>query len=71
MELDEWKNASKKRIEKMTFDEAREILESLSGDTHSVFTSVAVFYKNQVCTFVDETKVTFKNINDFMSFTIQ
>ncbi len=34
--------------------------------THSVFTSVAVFYKNQVCTFVDETKVTFKNINDMI-----
>lgn len=46
--------------------EAREILESLSSDTHSVFTSVAVFYKNQVCTFVDETKVTFKNINDMI-----
>lgn len=26
--------------------EAREILESLSSDTHSVFTSVAVFYKD-------------------------
>lgn len=46
--------------------EAREILESLSSHTHSVFTSVAVFYKNQVCTFVDETKVTFKNINDMI-----
>lgn len=46
--------------------EAREILESLSGDTHSVFTSVAVFYKDQVCIFVDETKVTFKNINDMI-----
>lgn len=31
-----------------------------------MFTSVAVFYKNQVCTFVDETKVTFKNINDMI-----
>ena len=31
-----------------------------------MFTSVAVFYKNQVCTFVDETKVTFKNINDII-----
>lgn len=28
MELDEWKNASKKRIEKMTFDEARKILKN-------------------------------------------
>ena len=28
MELDEWKNASKKRIEKMTFDEAKKILEN-------------------------------------------
>lgn len=46
--------------------EAREILVSLSSDTHSVFTSVAVFYKDQVCTFVDETKVTFKNINDMI-----
>ena len=46
--------------------EAREILESLSSDTHSVFTSVAVFYKDQVCTFVDETKVTFKNISDMI-----
>ncbi|MFR6591749.1 Maf family protein [Catenibacterium sp.] len=46
--------------------EAREILESLSSDTHSVFTSVAVFYKDQVCIFVDETKVTFKNINDMI-----
>jgi hypothetical protein len=26
MELDEWKNASKKRIEKMTFDEAKKFL---------------------------------------------
>ena len=31
-----------------------------------MFTSVAVFYKDQVCTFVDETKVTFKNINDMI-----
>ena len=46
--------------------EAREILESLSSDTHSLFTSVAVFYKDQVCIFVDETKVTFKNINDMI-----
>lgn len=46
--------------------EAREILKSLSNDTHSVFTSVAVFYKDQVCTFVDETKVTFKNISDMI-----
>ena len=36
------------------------------SDTHSVFTSVAVFYKDQVCTFVDETKVTFKNISDMI-----
>ena len=47
-------------------DSSLEILESLSSDTHSVFTSVAVFYKDQVCTFVDETKVTFKNINDMI-----
>lgn len=31
-----------------------------------MFTSVAVFYKDQVCTFVDETKVTFKNISDMI-----
>lgn len=47
-------------------DEARKILNSLSDDTHSVFTSVAVFYKDQVCTFVDETKVTFKDISDMI-----
>lgn len=47
-------------------DEARKILSSLSDDTHSVFTSVAVFYKEQVCTFVDETKVTFKDISDMI-----
>ena len=27
---------------------------------------MAVFYKDQVCIFVDETKVTFKNINDMI-----
>jgi len=47
-------------------DEARKILNSLSDDTHSVFTSVAVFYKDQVCTFVDETKVIFKDISDMI-----
>ena len=47
-------------------DEARKILSSLSDDTHSVFTSVAVFYKDQVTTFVDETKVTFKDISDMI-----
>lgn len=47
-------------------DEARKILSSLSNDTHSVFTSVAVFYKDQICTFVDETKVTFKDISDMI-----
>ncbi len=47
-------------------DEARKILSSLSNDTHSVFTSVAIFYKDQICTFVDETKVTFKDINDMI-----
>lgn len=52
-------------------DEARKILSSLSGDTHSVFTSVAVFYKDKVYNFVDETKVTFKDItgmiDDYLS----
>ena len=47
-------------------DEARKILSSLSNDTHSVFTSVAIFYKDQICTFVDETKVTFKDISDMI-----
>ena len=47
-------------------DEARKILDSLSDDTHSVYTSVAVFYKDQVTTFVDETKVTFKDISDMI-----
>lgn len=49
-----------------SMDEARKILDSLSDDTHSVYTSVAVFYKDQVTTFVDETKVTFKDISDMI-----
>lgn len=47
-------------------DEARKILDSLSDGTHSVYTSVAVFYKDQVTTFIDETKVTFKDISDMI-----
>lgn len=47
-------------------DEAKAILQSLSHDTHSVFTAVAVFYKDEVQTFVDETRVTFKDIDSMI-----
>lgn len=47
-------------------NEAKSILESLSHKTHSVFTAVAVFYKDEVQTFVDETKVTFKDIDSII-----
>lgn len=46
--------------------EAEKILKSLSHKTHRVFTAVAVFYKDKVITFVDETKVAFKDITEMI-----
>ena len=47
-------------------DEAREILMSLSDTDHSVFTSVAIIDHEDVMTFVEETKVYFKKMDDYI-----
>lgn len=44
--------------------DARRMLLGLSDDTHSVFTAVAIFFPDLCVSFVDETKVTFINIED-------
>ncbi|MBO6047537.1 MAG: septum formation protein Maf [Erysipelotrichaceae bacterium] len=46
--------------------EARDILMSLSDTCHSVFTSVAIIDHDDVLTFVDETKVYFKPMDDYI-----
>ena len=44
--------------------EAKRILLSLSGDKQLVFTSVTIFKEDQIISFVDETAVYFKDIQD-------
>jgi septum formation protein len=46
------------------YNDAFEILKSISSATHQVFTSVCFATKNSKKTIFDETKVTFKKLND-------
>lgn len=45
-------------------DQAREMLKSLSGETHSVFTGFCAAYKGKIAVSYAETKVTFREISD-------
>ncbi len=45
-------------------EQAREMLRKLSGCTHRVFTGVTFLYQGRYESFVDETKVTFKNLSE-------
>jgi septum formation protein len=45
-------------------DEAIEMLQSLSGSTHSVWTGVAIVSASKSITFSEETKVTFWQLSD-------
>ncbi len=44
--------------------EAKEMLKKLSGQTHTVITAVAMSDNSKEISFSDETKVTFKSLND-------
>ncbi|MGG7035592.1 MAG: Maf-like protein [Flavobacterium sp.] len=46
------------------YNDAFEILKSLSGNTHEVITSVCFKLNTKTTTFHEVTKVTFKNLND-------
>lgn len=43
--------------------EARHILNLLSNHMHSVYTSVAIYFQDELLNFIDQTDVYFKNIN--------
>lgn len=43
--------------------EAREILLALSNQKHSVYTAVAIYFQDELCSFVDKTDVYFKDIS--------
>ena len=45
-------------------EEAKNMLRSLSGNTHSVFTGVSLFYKSSVRNIICESKVTFRKLTD-------
>jgi len=47
-----------------TPEEARAMLRSLSGHTHTVCTGVAVAYKGETRSFVEQTQVTFHTLSD-------
>lgn len=44
--------------------EAIEVLQSLSGQSHSVFTGVALYYNGKIQSFTDETVVYFAELHD-------
>lgn len=46
--------------------EAREILTQLSGQMHRVYTAVAIYHNDKVFTFIDCTKVYFKDITSMI-----
>lgn len=46
-------------------DDARAMLQQLSGQTHSVFTGVAVLFQKQIKTFFEKTDVTFWELSSF------
>lgn len=43
--------------------EAKEVIAGLSENDHKVFTAVAIKYQDQVCSFVEETKVWFNKLS--------
>lgn len=45
-------------------DEAGRILKMLSSQKHSVYTGVAIYFQNQLVSFVEKTDVYFKNIEN-------
>lgn len=47
-------------------NEARQILHALSGHRHSVYTAVAIYFQEQLCSFVEKTDVYFKDITDLI-----
>lgn len=47
-------------------EDARRILQLLSDNTQYVYTSVALFYKENVVTFTEKTKVIFKDITSLI-----
>ena len=49
-----------------TPDEARAMLRRLSGHTHTVCTGVAVAYRGETRSFVQQTRVTFRELSDQM-----
>ncbi len=47
------------------YDSAYEMLSTLSGNTHSVYTGVCISYKGQNHVFCEESKVTFYKLSDY------
>lgn len=47
-------------------EEAKKILLSLSDDTQTVYTAVAIFFPEETVNFIDSTKVVFKKIDDMI-----
>lgn len=47
-------------------NEAREILNMLSNQKHTVYTSVAIYFQNELVTFIEQTDVYFRNIDDMI-----
>lgn len=45
---------------------AREILKTLSNHKHTVYTAVAIYFQDELMTFVDHTDVYFKDISDMI-----
>ncbi len=45
-------------------NDAFDMLRELSANTHTVYTGVAISYRNKVSTFAEETKVTFRKLDD-------
>lgn len=48
-------------------EDAKDILLTLSGRTHSVFTAVCMYFGDEEECFVDETKVTFRDIRPMLA----
>ena len=46
--------------------EARKILNALSNRRHCVYTSVAIYFQDELITFIDQTDVYFKDITDMI-----
>ena len=56
---------NEKILEKpQNYNEAFRMLRMLSGEIHSVYTGVSILTKDKDCTFAEETKVKFLDLND-------